>query len=390
VYESDIQTLLESSASELDAPITLEDLSFRLLAHTDHSGAIDEVRRSMIIGRHATPDVRSWFRERMRGLVGPIRTPADATLGVLERWGVPVRFRGTPLGHLWVLDAGRLSEAELAPVVGVADQIGALLYRRRLASQIDVDLLRLLLIPNRESENVLAEVRGLGAFPHRGPIAAIVAGSARSDDMAPDELGLLALAVERLAEESAPEPVLGGVISELGVILAPLRGYDDLSQAQRLAERICTISAQFSDDLEVLVAVGGPADLSDASRSYAEARRALLMMRAVPDLRPIVAWDELGVFRALALLPRDDRGSDVIDPRVRKLLDDDLLASTAETFLELAGSVQDTAKRLFVHRTTLYQRLDRIGALYDLDLRHSGDHRLITHLGLKLARIARS
>ena len=50
--------------------------------------------------------------------------------------------------------------------------------------------------------------------------------------------------------------------------------------------------------------------------------------------------------------------------------------ATAETFLDLAGDVQATA-RLFVHRTTLYQRLDRIDQLYKLDLRRSGDHRLI-------------
>src|SRR5581483_4518157 len=120
----------------------------------------------------------------------------------------------------------------------------------------------------------------------------------------------------------------------------------------------------------------------------AEARRALKMMRAMPDLGPIAAWDDLGVFRALALVPPDEARSSVIDHRVRELLGDQGLAATAELFLDLAGDVQETSARLFVHRTTLYQRLGRIAALYGLDLRRSGDHRLITHLGLKLARVA--
>jgi hypothetical protein len=108
----------------------------------------------------------------------------------------------------------------------------------------------------------------------------------------------------------------------------------------------------------------------------------------MPDLGPVVAWPDLGVFRALALLPPEDFGTSVLDPRVRELLANEELTATAETFLDLAGNVQETATRLYVHRTTLYQRLDRIATLYELDLRRSGDHRLIAHLGLKLARVA--
>jgi sugar diacid utilization regulator len=138
----------------------------------------------------------------------------------------------------------------------------------------------------------------------------------------------------------------------------------------------------------VCAAGGGAADLQNASHSYAEARRALRMARAMPDLGPVVAWDELGVFRALALLPLDDLEHGVLDPRVRQLLANEELAATAETFLDLAGNVQETASRLYIHRATLYQRLDRIATLYKLDLRRNGDHRLLTHLGLKLAKVA--
>jgi DNA-binding PucR family transcriptional regulator len=112
-------------------------------------------------------------------------------------------------------------------------------------------------------------------------------------------------------------------------------------------------------------------------------------VRAMPDLGPIARWDDLGVFRALALLPTDELENGVLDLRVRKLLTDETLAATAATFLDLAGNVQETAARLYVHRTTLYQRLDRISALYKLDLRGNGDHRLITHLGFKLMRVAK-
>jgi sugar diacid utilization regulator len=232
------------------------------------------------------------------------------------------------------------------------------------------------------------EARAAGVQMHAGPVAVVVAGPPSNGDLGAAKLSDLALAARRAAEQAASEGVLAGVVGELGVILAPLRDHEDLSPALRLADSLRRCAGRISGDLELVAAIGGPADLESASRSYAEARRALRIVRAMPDLGPVVAWEDLGVFRALALVPPDEVGSSVLDPRVRKLLANEVLAATAEIFLDLAGNVQETAARLYLHRATLYQRLDRIAALYKLDLRANGDHRLLTHLGLKLARLA--
>ena len=386
--ETDVQAVLDSVAAELGAPVTLEDRDFRLLAHTDHSDGIDEVRQAMIVGRRATPTVRAWFEQWEPNKADrPFQTPADRTLGVLERWCIPVSFRSVSLGFLWVLDTRGIRESELGGAIEAADQIGALLYRRRLSSQADADLLRLLITPRPESEGVAAEARSLGTYPHNGLIAVIVVGTSTEEQQTPTGLSDLTLVMQRAAEQVSSDAVLAAVISGLGVLLVPLRRRDD-SASRRLAETVRRLAQHVSYDLDLLTAIGGPKDLEHASQSYAEARRTLRMIRAMPDLGPIAAWDDLGVFRALAHLPNCDLESEVLDPRVRRLLADDSLAATAETFLDLAGDVQRTAASLFVHRTTLYQRLDRIAALYELDLRRSGDHRLLTHLGLKLVRVA--
>ena len=65
-----------------------------------------------------------------------------------------------------------------------------------------------------------------------------------------------------------------------------------------------------------------------------------------------------------------------------------MLAITAEEFLDRAGDAQATAEHLIIHRSTLYQRLNRIEHLCDLDLHRSGEDRLVTHLGLRLLRLA--
>jgi hypothetical protein len=388
VSDDDLQALLDGVASDLGAPLTLSDVKERLIAYTAHADVMDDVRRSGLLHRHLPVEVRAWFEQwGIREAVGPVRTPADKTLGAVERWCVPVRYRGVHLGYVWVLDAGGIDRSELGPAIEATEQIGALLFRRRLLRQADSDLLRLILIPTPDNEGVAAEVRAFATGVHDGPIAVVVVGAPHGDDLSPTALSDLELAVQRAAENASSETALAGVISGLGVLLAPLQSGNDLSAARRLAERVCSLAAHLSDDLEIVAAIGGATKLERASHSYAEARRALRIARAVPDLGPIAAWDDLGVFRALAFMPVDEIADGVLDSRVRQLLADKELAATAEIFLDLAGNIQETAARLYLHRATLYQRLDRIAERHKLDLRRNGDHRLLAHLGLKLAQL---
>ena len=46
---------------------------------------------------------------------------------------------------------------------------------------------------------------------------------------------------------------------------------------------------------------------------------------------------------------------------------------TLETYLECAGNLTKTSERLFVHRNTLIQRLERLQSLCDIDLQERGN-----------------
>lgn len=67
-------------------------------------------------------------------------------------------------------------------------------------------------------------------------------------------------------------------------------------------------------------------------------------------------------------------GSDyLIAPEIQLLMDYDQnhnsnLSPTLETYLDLERNVVQTAKSLFIHRSTLFYRLDRISQLTGLDL----------------------
>jgi DNA-binding PucR family transcriptional regulator len=64
----------------------------------------------------------------------------------------------------------------------------------------------------------------------------------------------------------------------------------------------------------------------------------------------------------------------------------DALVATLETYLDNGCDTKLTAEALFLHRASLYYRLQRIEALTGASLR-SGDDRLALHASLKLARL---
>jgi sugar diacid utilization regulator len=139
-----------------------------------------------------------------------------------------------------------------------------------------------------------------------------------------------------------------------------------------------------------ITGVGAEYDsLRDAHRSYQQALIAVRAAQFLPGLGEVVAWDSLGVYALLAKLDADDLDLVARTTPLARLAasrNGDVLLATAETFLDLAGSVQRTAEALHVHRATLYQRLARIEDVTGLHLDDGGD-RLTLHLGIKLARL---
>src|SRR5215212_1823646 len=136
----DLQELVDDVSRLLDAPVTLEDADFTLLAFCAHdaaaAGAMDAVRTRSILTRGSPPETRAWFEEfGIASAEAPLRTPADPDAGILTRLVIPVRHEGRTRGYLWLLDGGRIDPADpadeaLAAAVQRAAEAGRLLADR--------------------------------------------------------------------------------------------------------------------------------------------------------------------------------------------------------------------------------------------------------------------
>jgi sugar diacid utilization regulator len=113
--------------------------------------------------------------------------------------------------------------------------------------------------------------------------------------------------------------------------------------------------------------------ISDYRRGFAEASEALQMGQNLNRDGGVTHFNDLGVYRYLYKIARMDDLRDVYQDQVARIANYDRrkgtdLLDTLETYLECAGNLTKTSNRLFVHRNTLIQRLERLQSLCDIDL----------------------
>jgi GAF domain-containing protein len=135
-------------------------------------------------------------------------------------------------------------------------------------------------------------------------------------------------------------------------------------------------------DVYLSVGVGNACQhISDYRRGFAEANEALQMGQDLNEQngnaskrQPFVThFNDLGVYRYLYKIAHMDDLRDVYQDQIAHIVNYDRrkntdLLDTLETYLECAGNLTKTADRLFVHRNTLIQRLERLQSLCDIDI----------------------
>ncbi|MGY2004506.1 PucR family transcriptional regulator [Blastococcus sp. SYSU DS1024] len=365
----ELQELVDEVSRVLGAPATLEDAAFTLLAFCAHddSGAepMDAVRTRSILTRGSAPETRRWFEDfGIASATHPLRTPADPAAGVLTRLVIPVRHEGRTRGYLWLLDDGRTDPGDVAdPALRRALDLAAAAGR---------------VLAGRPADDLGPEL----ADALTGRPAAKAQAARRLGDRLTGEGAQVLVALTSADGSPLPQrqlPAAGAVAAVVDdgiAVLVPLPAPTDLRPAGALAAAtLATLPA------------GSTAGISSARRGaedlpgqWGEARAAARVAAAVDRFFPVAHWGELGGWRAVTALPGPD-------PLLAPLLADRVLTTTAETFLDCAGSASRTAESLHIHRQTLYYRLGRIAALTGLDLA-DGDARLLLHAGLRAARLS--
>lgn len=197
----------------------------------------------------------------------------------------------------------------------------------------------------------------------------VIAGYAPSGDPEP----LITALHQRGAAVGAE--ILGGVQAERLVAI--------VGTGRRLTRVIRALLPVFDGGPVVL----GPqvAGLAEAGRSAHSALSGLRAVSAWPSAPRPVSSEDLLPERVLA--GDNDARVELVSRLYRPLRTAPLLLETADAYLLAGGSIEATAKALWVHPNTVRYRLTRIGELLALDM-HASRARLALQLALTIGRLA--
>ncbi len=392
--DDEVQALVEQLSAELDRSVLVDDAGLRLLAYSPTLGSEDEVRRTAILTRETPRAVRDLhFSQGIATATEPVRTAPRPEYGLASRVCVPIRCQGALFGYLWLIDADQsLSPGDCALAETCAAEIGAAMYRReeleKPQRELELRLLDDLLGRDAARREQAAHELQAGDLLAKGPIGVLAARPWTDADaeLGPAERARLGLALDQFRHALPRRQALSFARAEHGVVVVSSSGAGLAALARRLQDALDQafpgerIAVGFSDACE---------HARDADRAHEHARLALRVAGALPDLGAPAGWAELGAYRMLARAAETPHAEELLHPGLPVLFalqSKESLVQTLEAYLDNGCDTKLTAEALFLHRASLYYRLQRIEAITGTSLK-SGADRLALHSGLKLARL---
>ncbi|MEO9322044.1 helix-turn-helix domain-containing protein [Nocardioides sp. C4-1] len=398
----DLFAVANAVAALLDAPITIEDRSSRVLAFSERQGEADPSRVETILGRQVPERYARILSER--GVFGELHrsdqpvyiSPAEDDAFLLPRVAIAVRAGEEVLGSIWAAVHAPLSPERTQAFREAATLTALHLLRARAGSDVQrrvrTDLVSSVLEGGIGAQDSLARL-GLADVP-LVVLALTVAGGGEAGDPSRSQER------ERLADAFAVHLSAMNPRSATALLGGTAYGIAATSSADSDAdERVVATARDFVDRIgdrtRPLIAVGPIASTpAGVARSRATADRVLRVLRERHDSGgrrsgPAVAR-LADVHTDLLLLDlRDLASAQDVPPTgpLARLVDYDArhassLVPTLRAWLEAFGDVNEAAEALFVHPNTFRYRLRRVREVGQVDLR---DHRQRLALMLQLA-----
>ncbi len=393
-----VQAVVDRFADELGRSVVVNDAEVRMLYASPHFGDEDAVRiRAMLnrdagakaIGHVLAHNVAQWSR--------PGRIPALDEVGLHARVAVPIRWRGEVLGMLMIMDAdGSATEADLDRVAEVAAEIAPLLggsarsveanhSEATIAAALDADE-----AVRASALDQLAQTLDAGDAT-RARVVVLASGSVSRSDEDQREIALRHALVA--ARSRSRGEALHAVSSGVGYLV-------HTGSSGRDVESLVSAAQVMIEDVQD---VAGPkaritAGIGDAVTGLGSAWVSARQARLAADIarrmgsQQVATWESVGVLGLLARVPADELDVTAVPSALRRLAAADpsgRLLETLRAFLDHAGSGPAASEALFIHRTTLYYRLDRIREAAGVDL-DDGTVRLQLHLGLTVVDLMRA
>ncbi|CRZ18519.1 PucR family transcriptional regulator [Mycolicibacterium neworleansense] len=390
-----MQLIVDVLAQTLDRAVLLDDEELTPITHSRQLGELDDVRVHSVLQRETRAEVKAaLFAFGIGTADSAVWIPAFPQHNLMPRFCVPVRSASERFGYLWIIvPEGSLSEHGQQLAKRAAADLLAILDRRNAALRAEESAqhgLLMRLITTEEparAQTVVAELQARAMAEQHDMVQVFTfepefdgAGDPVDRSMA---LRLRLAATDRTRRwytlAGSPTTILAVARSDAGSAATA----DTVAQAVR---------ASYGTQ-PAIGASGVPLPITQAALGFRQASLALTLAGIGAGGGQVADWSELGSWRTLALLGQaygPDRLGELVHPGIVHLIEqgrEDLLR-TLDTYLANGGDVRRTSEDMYLHRSTLYYRLDKITEVVGSDL-SDGQTRFDLMLGLRLARLAR-
>jgi hypothetical protein len=387
---SDLFEIANAVSVLIDAPVTIEDVSFRVLAFSRHQEDTDPAREATVLGQAVPEQYRRMLEEqdvlrRLQATGAPIRV--DLGSGLVPRLAVSIRSGGEVLGYMWAAVRGDIGVQRESALAEAAQVVAMAMLRKRTESnagrKLRADLLISMISGGPDAGEASSRL-GLSRRPVR-IIGVQLDGdeATRSVAAGPRCADALALHLSSVHPSSAAA-LLGGTV--YGVLPA-LTGEDGDDGVRRVVE----VFMRRMDGMPMKIGIGRCGTTTDEiTRSRRDVDRTLRVLASGADSRVVASSDET-LLGAMLLHLRDFLRVEEITPlrggihgihQYDRAHQTDLL-STLQVYLEALGDIGVAAKALHIHPNSLRYRLRRLCEIGGLDV-GSPDELLSAWLQLRL------
>lgn len=377
--DRDLFALANSLSALLDAPVTIEDLSSRVVAFSADQAGTDEPRRLTILGLQV-PDLYSGYQKeqgvfrRLYASERPMfmQNPAPDTL---PRLAMRVQAGSEVLGSIWAAVKVPPTPEREAAMMEAARVVALEMLRARVSAdasqRLGVALLSMLLEGGAGARDAAQQLAFASA-----PACVVAFGA-----LQPDEDVRTAADIQRIASKlrthlkpTYPRAIaaqLGGMV----YAVIPVRAAH-AHAIQALRDLAGEFIGRLDTTTEFCAGLGGVVeDVSELDSSRREADAAVRVLRSNPrENRHVASLPEVAIeslLLRLSDLMADERIE--ITGALAGLEDYDTnhgthLMPTLQNWLEHFGDVSAAARAVHVHKNTFRYRLERIQQVGGLDL----------------------
>lgn len=401
VPAGDLFALANALSALVDAPLTIEDTSSRVLAFSGHQESGDQSRIETILGRQVPPrytallEERGVFREVYRSdrpvFVDPARLGVPAI--AQPRVAVAVRAGDEVLGSLWAIVRAPLPTETEQVLIDCAKLAAVHILHQRAGDDVEyrlrADLVSTVLEGGAGAGSAASRL-GIGrrlnvavALDVRGAAPAAAPAANREDLRR--LAGAFALHLSAVHCGSATA-LLGNVV--YGILPAAAGGADPEEAAVRIVSEFLD---RLGDRHDIVAGVGRPAtELGELPRSRKDADAVLRVLHTRANSRRVAQLADVYVhilLQALSDFVEAER-YDEVGPLTRLESYDTShhtqLVPTLTAWLDAFGDIAAAAAAVHVHPNTLRYRLRRLADLAVLDL-DNPDDRFAAMLQLRVA-----